>query len=123
VLSKIFADVVLLAHFAFIVFALFGGAIVFFKRRAAWFHIPAVMWSAAVNFASWICPLTPLENSFRAKAGQAGFEGGFIQHYIEPLVYPGGMPRKMELIAGVSVLVWNVLMYLIVIHWGRRRNS
>jgi len=122
-LSKIFADVILLAHFAFIIFAVFGGIIVFFKRRAAWFHIPTVLWSALVNFESWICPLTPLENSFRAKAGQAGFKGGFVEHYIEPLVYPGEIPRKMELIAGFSVLVWNVLMYLIVIRWGRRRNS
>ncbi|HWR59524.1 MAG TPA: DUF2784 domain-containing protein [Thermodesulfovibrionales bacterium] len=122
-LSRIFADIVLLFHFAFIIFAVFGGAIVFFRRRAAWLHLPAVLWSAAVNFASWICPLTPLENSFRAKADESGFEGGFIEHYIEPLVYPGGMPREMELIAGISVLAWNCLVYLIVMRWGRRRNA
>jgi hypothetical protein len=122
VIPGICADIVLLVHFAFIIFALLGGFIVLWKRRAAWFHIPTVLWSSVVNLASWVCPLTPIENWFRAKAGQAGYGGGFIQHYIEPLVYPGGMPRDMELIAAISVLAWNAVVYtIIVIMWRRRK--
>ncbi len=63
----------------------------------------------------WTCPLTPLEQRLRARAGQAGYAGGFIQHYVGRAVYPRGMPRRMELIAGVSVLVGNAIVYAIVI--------
>jgi hypothetical protein len=121
-LSKILADIVLLSHFLFVLFAILGGLFVLHKRWFLWLHLPAVIWSAVVNLAGWICPLTPLENSFRAAAGQAGYKGGFVEHYIAPLVYPGGMTRELELIAGVSVLVWNVLVYTFVIFRRPRRR-
>jgi hypothetical protein len=122
-LSKILADTVLLLHFAFVLFAVLGGIAVLFKRSFVWLHIPVVLWSSVINLAGWICPLTPLENYFRSQAGQSGYEGGFIQHYIEPLVYPGGMPRNFELIAGISILVWNGLVYaFILLYWKRRHR-
>jgi hypothetical protein len=120
--SKLLADIVLLFHFAFILFAIFGGLAVLFRGWLAWFHVPVVLWSSLVNLASWTCPLTPLENFFRAQAGQAGYQGGFIQHYIEPLVYPTGMPRDFELIAGISILMWNVLLYAFILYWRQRRK-
>lgn len=109
--SKIAADAVLLFHFAFIVFALFGALAVLRSRRLAWIHLSVVLWASVVNLAGWVCPLTPLENWFRSRAGESGYEGGFVQHHLERVIYPGGMPRKFELIAGVSVVVWNVLLY------------
>ena len=109
--SRIGADFVLLGHFAFVAFAVAGGALFYFDRRWAWLHVPSVLWSSIVNLANWTCPLTPLEKSLRAQAGQSGYEGGFIENYIGKLVYPGGMPRRMELIAGVSILIWNALVY------------
>jgi hypothetical protein len=121
-LPKILADSVLLLHFAFVLFAVLGGIAVFSKQGVAWLHVPVVLWSSMVNFAGWTCPLTPLENLFRLRAGQAGYEGGFIQHYIEPLVYPGGMPRNFELIAGISILAWNGLVYLAALLYWRRRQ-
>jgi len=121
-LSKILADIVLLLHFAFVLFAVLGGISVFYRRSLAWLHLPVVLWSAVINLAGWICPLTPLENYFRAQAGQSGYEGGFIQHYIEPLVYPGGMPRNFELIAGISILVGNGLVYAVILLYWRRRT-
>lgn len=81
----------------------------------AWLHVPVVLWSSAVNLMSWTCPLTPLEKSLRARAGQAGYRGGFIQHYVGRAIYPGGMPRQLELIAGTSVLVGNALVYAVLI--------
>jgi hypothetical protein len=121
VLSRLLADIILFFHFAFVVFAIFGGLIVLYKPRVAWVHVPVVLWSAVINLASWICPLTPLENFFRSAAGQAGYKGGFVEHYIAPLVYPGGMPRELEIVAGVSILVWNGFMYIYVAIWARRR--
>jgi Protein of Unknown function (DUF2784) len=113
--ARILANLVLGVHFAFVVFSVLGGFLVLWKRWVAWFQVPSVLWSSFVNLFSHVCPLTPIENRFRRLAGQAGYEGGFIQHYIAPLVYPGGMPRRMELIAGYSVLIWNAFVYAFVV--------
>ena len=113
--ARTLGDLVLAFHFAFIVFAVLGGFLVLWKPWIAWLHIPSVLWSAFVNLFSQVCPLTPLENRFRYLAGQAGYEGGFIQHYIAPLVYPGVMPERWGLISGSSVLIWNVLIYTLVV--------
>lgn len=113
------ADGVLLAHFLFAAFAVFGGLLLLVDVRWAWLHVPAVLWSSVVNLMGWTCPLTPIEKDLRARAGQAGYAGGFIQHYIGPAVYPRGMPRRMELIAGVSVLAGNALVYALVLAWLR----
>jgi hypothetical protein len=122
VTARILADLVLSFHFAFIVFAVLGGFLVLWKPRIAWLHVPSVVWSAFVNLFSHVCPLTPLENRFRHLAGQAGYEGGFIEHYIAPLVYPGVMPERWGLIAGFSVLIWNVLIYTRLVATLRRRD-
>ena len=118
--ARILANLVLGVHFTFVIFSVLGGFLVLWKRWIAWFHISSVLWSSFVNLFSHVCPLTPLENRFRLLAGQAGYEGGFIQHYVAPLVYPGGMPRRMELIAGYSVLIWNAFVYALVVILQRR---
>lgn len=109
------ADLVLLAHFLFVVFAVFGGALVWFDVTWAWAHLPVVFWSSVVNLMSWTCPLTPLEKTLRVRSGQSGYAGGFIEHYVGSVVYPHGMPRQMELIAGVSVVAWNALVYAVIL--------
>jgi hypothetical protein len=118
--ARILGNLVLAFHFAFVVFSVLGGFLVLWKRWITWFHVPSVLWSSLVNLFSRVCPLTPLENRFRHLVGQAGYEGGFIQHYIAPLVYPGGMPRRLELIAGFSVLIWNIFVYALVVALRRR---
>ena len=107
-------------HFAFFVFAVLGGFLVLWKSWIVWLHIPSVLWSAFVNLFYQLCPLTPLENRFRYLAGQASYEGGFIQHYLAPLVYPGVMPERWGLVAGYSVLAWNALLYALVVSLRRR---
>jgi len=82
-------------------------------------HLPAVAWSSIVNLAGWTCPLTPLEQNLRLGAGQPSFEGSWIQKYIEPLVRPLGMPRRLELVAGVAIVVWNAVVYGIVLAYVR----
>lgn len=112
------ADLVLASHLCFVLFAVFGGFLALVDRRVMLVHVPAVAWSSIVNLANWTCPLTPLEKDLRQRAGQHAFEGSWIQHYIEPLVRPLGMPRKMELAAGISIAVWNIIVYGIVLYPG-----
>ena len=117
------ANLVLLAHFAFVLLAVFGGLGVLINPRWTWVHVPIVVWSSIVNLAGWTCPLTPLENRLRAAATGTGYEGGFVQHYIGPLVYPRGMPRQLELVAGVTIVLWNVLLYGCIFWWQSRGVS
>ncbi len=121
-LSGVLADAILLFHFLFILFAVFGGFLAICTRKIIWFHVPSVLWSSVVNLLSLTCPLTPIENFFRAAAGQAGYQRGFVEHYIAPVVYPAGMPRELELVAGVSVMAWNVAIYAFL-GWKKKRRT
>ena len=112
---RLAADSVLIAHFLFAAFAVVGGLFVALSPAWAWVHVPVVLWSAVVNLKGWTCPLTPLEQRLRARAGQVGYDGGFIQHYVGQAVYPGGMPRRLELVAGISVLAGNALVYAVLL--------
>jgi hypothetical protein len=114
-LNKIGAEFVLFLHFCFVVFAVAGGFLGFVDSRWLWFHVPVVAWSAVVNLFGWTCPLTPLEKMLRSRAGEAGYQHGFITHYIGPVVYPGGMPRQLELTAAFSIVGWNLVVYALVI--------
>ena len=108
---RILADAVLLLHGLFIVFAVAGGALVWRWPRLAWLHLPAVAWAVWVEWAGWICPLTPLENDLRRAAGQAGFGGGFIEHYLLSLIYPEGLTRDVQIGLGALVALINFLAY------------
>lgn len=109
------AAIVLLSHFLFVLFAVAGGFLMLLDWRWALVHVPSVLWSSIVNLASWTCPLTPLEKRLRQASGGSAYQGGFVEHYIGPLVYPGGMPRRLELVAGVSILVWNAVVYAFIL--------
>ena len=112
------ADGILTVHAVFALFAVVGAPLVFVDRRIAIVHVPVVVWSSVVNLAHWTCPLTPLERRLRVRAGQLSFEGSWTQRYLEPLVRPLGMPRQLELLAGVSVVVWNACLYGAMWYWG-----
>jgi hypothetical protein len=119
-LYRVGADLVLLLHFVFAAFAVFGGALVACDFAWAWLHVPAVLWSSIVNLMGWTCPLTPAENAFRIRAGQSGYAGGFIQNYVGRAVYPRGMPRRLELVAGISIVAGNALVYAVIFAWAAR---
>ncbi len=116
-INRIAASVVLSLHFLFVALAVFGGLGILIEPRWALLHVPIVVWSSVVNLAGWTCPLTPLENRFRAAAQQRGYDGGFVEHYLGPLVYPQGMPRRLELVAGVTIVVWNLAVYAAIYGW------
>lgn len=110
-LYRLVADLLLVFHLSFIVFVLVGGFLAWRWRRLVWLHVPAAAWGAWIEFAGWICPLTPLENRFRRLAGQTGYEGGFIEHYIVPLIYPEEWTLPLRLVFGSLVLVINAAAY------------
>lgn len=105
------ADLVLLVHLAFIVFVVFGGLLVFWRGWMAWVHLPVAVYGILIEWVGWVCPLTPLENRLRRLAGQEGYEGGFVQEYLLPLIYPAEFTRGVAITLGVVVLLINLAIY------------
>jgi len=124
-LFKLAADLLVLIHFGFIIFVVLGGLLVFYWPKTVWGHIPAVAWGAWIEFSHSICPLTPLEQSLRARAGAGNYEGSFIDHYIIPLIYPPGFSAETANLLGLLVLAVNILIYSFVIcrHLVRKNRA
>jgi hypothetical protein len=118
--SRAAANVVLVVHFAFVLFVIFGGLLVLRRPRLAWLHAPVALYGAVIEFVGFVCPLTPLEVWLRRRGGQAGYSGGFIEHYITAALYPEGLTRPVQLGLGVGVLALNAALYTLV--WRRRRG-
>jgi len=108
---RLMADIVVLLHFTFILFVLMGGILSIWWRKVVWIHIPAAGWGVLIEFAGWICPLTPLENRLRAKGGEAGYPGGFVEKYILPVIYPTELTREIQIILGILVITVNLVIY------------
>ena len=120
-LSRIAADLVLITHLLFIAFVVAGGLLVIRWPRLAWLHLPAAAWGAYIEIAARICPLTYLENWLRVRAGQAGYDGSFIEHYVLPIIYPAGLTRSLQWWLAGLVITVNVLVYGYVLL--RRRKA
>ena len=118
-LYRIAADGVLALHLAFVLFALLGGLVVLRKPRLAWLHLPAIAWAAFVEFTGRICPLTPLEVALRQAAGDAGYAGDFLEHYLLAVIYPEGLTHDVQITLGATVLLVNVAIYALIL----RRSS
>lgn len=108
---RLLADLTVVAHGLFIVFVVLGGLLVLRWPRVAWVHVPCAIWGVLIEITGWICPLTPLENRFRRLAGEGGYGGGFIETYLLPLIYPGGLTREVQLVMGGLVVVVNASVY------------
>jgi len=117
-LAGLLADGVLVLHLAFILFVMLGGLLVLRWPRVAWLHVPAVLWGIYVELSGRLCPLTPLENSLREAAGQAGYSGGFIEHYVTAVIYPDGLSRGIQMVLATIVVLVNGLVYWRL--WARR---
>ena len=120
-LLSLLADLVLVVHATFIFFVVLGGLLVLWQPRIAWVHIPCAIWGAWVELAGWICPLTPLEVDLRTRAGEIGYEGGFIERYVTAALYPQGLTREIQIGLGIAVVAVNVIIYVVAIK--RARNN
>lgn len=118
-INRFLADALVVIHFGFILFVIFGALGALRYRWWPWLHLPVVAWGVLIEWVGWICPLTPLENRFRALAGQGGYQGGFIEHYLIPVIYPDGLTRGVQWTLGALVLAINGALYFWVI---RRRR-
>lgn len=105
------ADLVLIVHLGFILWVVLGGLAVLRRPRLAWLHLPCVTWGVAIELFGGYCPLTPLENHFRILAGQTGYAGDFIQHYLPALIYPAGLTRGIQIALGLFALTVNLAIY------------
>ncbi len=120
--ASLVADAVLLLHAAFIVFVVAGGLLALRWPPATVVHLPCAVWGAAIEFTGGVCPLTPLEQRLRTAAGETGYSGGFIEHYLLPLIYPAGLTPTIQVVLGTGVIVINLAVYGIALRraWTAR---
>lgn len=118
---RMLADLVLLLHLGFILFVAAGALLVLRWPRLVFVHLPCAVWGVYTALTGTICPLTPLENHLRRLGGQAGYEGGFIQHYVEKLVYPPGITAGQLALLGGLALAVNIGAYGLI--WRRHRRT
>lgn len=110
-MPAVLANLVVVFHFAFVLFVVLGGLLVLRWRWVAFLQVPAALWGAWIELTGWVCPLTPLEQSLRLKAGEQGYSGSFIEHYLLPLLYPSALTRNIQLFLGCLVLGLNLGIY------------
>jgi hypothetical protein len=122
-LYGLLADLVLVAHLAFVGFVVLGGFLVLRWRRLAWIHVPVALWGGAIVVTGFTCPLTPLENRLLQLGGRAGYQGGFIEHYVTAALYPAGLTRQTQIVLGAAVLALNLVVYWRVVSMARRERA
>lgn len=119
-ISRLLADAALLLHFGFIVFAVVGGLLVLRWPRLAWVHLPCVAWGVLVELCRWRCPLTTVENVLRRAGGEAGYGGGFVEHYLMPIIYPPGLAPEVQWALALGLVLLNGAVYARI--WASRRG-
>jgi len=115
VLYRLLANAVVSIHALFILFVVLGGFLAWRRRWIAAVHIPCAIWGVLIEYRGWMCPLTPVENALRAKAGQQGYSGGFIEHYLMPTIYPSGLTPRVQALLGTFVLVVTAFAYTVLL--------
>jgi hypothetical protein len=122
VLYRLAADALVVVHFGFIAFVLCGGLLLFRWPRLGWLHVPAALWAVLLELFHLPCPLTPWEQQLRLAAGGAGYSGGFIPHYLLPLIYPAGLTPDIQLVLAGIVITVNALVYGLLVRkrWTAR---
>lgn len=108
-------------HLLFVVFVVGGGLLLLRWPALVWVHLPAAVWGVLIELFGWVCPLTPLENSLRRRAGAAGYEGGFVEHYLLPVLYPGALTREVQFALAAAVVGVNLAVYAWVLRARRKR--
>jgi len=122
-LYLLLAELTVLLHFLFVVFVTVGALLLLRWPKLIYLHLPALFWGIYIQFSGGFCPLTPLEKTFRQLAGLQMYEGGFINHYLIPIIYPPGLTYEMQIMIGIGLIILNVLIYAFFIYRQRHRGS
>ncbi len=120
---QIFADLVVVIHLAFVIFAVLGAFLALWRRWIIWLHLPAFLWAVWIEWTGGICPLTPLENWLRIKGGQGGYEGDFVTTYILPILYPADLTRNVQFILAILIIVINIAIYGSIFYKRSRKHT
>jgi len=119
---SILADALLVLHAAFIAWVALGAAVVWRRPRAAWLHLPALAWALWVEATAGLCPLTPLEQGLRLRAGERGYTGSFVDHYLGALIYPQGLTPAAQLRIALVLAAYNIVLYGLMLRRARQRR-
>lgn len=122
-MERFAADALVVLHLVFVLFVVLGGLLVLRWRSLAFLHLPAAAWGVLIEYAGWICPLTPLEQRLRIAAGEPSYTESFTEHYLLPILYPAGLNRATEIVLGSLVLVLNAAVYGALLYRIRRRRE
>jgi len=121
--TRIAADATLLLHLAFVLFVVGGAVLALRARWMPFVHLPAAVWGAVIECTAGTCPLTSIENRLRVAAGEAGYPGGFVEHYLVPLIYPAGLTPGIQWMLGAGVVVLNGVVYAWLVRRGTWRRG
>ncbi|MAE17208.1 MAG: hypothetical protein CL923_03930 [Deltaproteobacteria bacterium] len=117
-LARLIADALLIAHLLFVAFAVAGAVLLLRWPWLVGLHLPAAAWAVIVEWRGGACPLTDWEKHWRQQAGESGYEGGFVESVLLPVIYPPGLTPELMQWLGVGVLAINLLLYGGVLwHW------
>ena len=115
------ADLILIVHFVFIIFVVFGALLFFVVKKIVFIHIPALIWGSYIELTHSICPLTYLENWFLHKANLTTYSEGFIQNYLVPIVYPMSLTKDLQIYLGIILIVVNIIIYGLIFDKLKKR--
>jgi hypothetical protein len=121
-LYRLLGDALVLLHVGFVAFVGVGAVLVLRRPWVALLHLPSALWAVLISFYGGTCPLTPLEKSLRTMGGQIAYSGGFVEHYLLPVLYPAGLTRDLQVLLGMVVLAWSAAAYALVLRRLRRRD-
>ena len=122
-MAVILADALVMMHLLFVAFVVAGGFLLVRWPKLVWLHLPAAAWGAIIEFTGWICPLTPLENHLRILGGGSAYSGGFVEHYLLPILYPENLTLPIQQVLGGVVVVVNLVAYALAYRALRRKNE
>lgn len=120
------ADGLVVVHFAFTAFVIFGGFLTWRWPPMVFAHLPALAWGCWVEVSHSICPLTPLENHWRVLGGEAGYTGGFLAHYLVRVLYPAGLTWHIQWLLAALLVAINLIAYGVLVQRlrsGRRPRA
>jgi len=111
---EIAANLILIVHFIFILFVIFGALLLFASTKIIFVHVPAIIWGSYIELTNSICPLTYLENWLLQKANLTTYSDSFIQNYLVPIVYPVNLTKDIQLYLGIALIVINIVIYAFI---------